>query len=148
MAVLLLAGCATPNPFAVPPGQAAVLENTYLSVQGTYNGYFFRAVDRQAMGKDFVSLRPGLMKAEREAAYTIPAGRRGIKMVMVYAPDGVAAFKPQFHMWGYVVVDAMAGQRYRGRGHVSSDRALMWIEDEWGRRVSDEVEPFLNVKMH
>lgn len=31
---------------------------------------------------------------------------------MVYAPDGVGAFNPQFHMWGYV--EAIAVQRYRG----------------------------------
>ncbi|NIP55606.1 MAG: hypothetical protein GWO26_27190 [Phycisphaerae bacterium] len=144
---LLLTGCATPNPFDVSPGQAATLENTYLSKQGAYYGYFFRAVDRQATGKDFVSLRPGLMTAEREAVYTIPAGRRGIKIVMVYAPDGVGAFKPQFHMWGYVVFDAIGGQKYQGRGQVSGDKALIWIEDERGKRVSDKVVPFLNVKM-
>lgn len=144
---LFLTSCSTVNPFNTPTGHGAILENTYASEQGEYFGFFFRAADRQAKGKDFVSLRPGFITAEREAVYTIPAGRCGIKLVMVYAPEGVGAFKPQFHMWGYVVINAVAGQRYRGRGQVTGNKSLIWIEDDTGRRVSDKVEPFLNVKM-
>jgi len=145
-AVLALGGCATPNTFDVPRDRAAVLVNTYVNVRGAYYGYFFSAVDKQAKGKDFVSLRPGLITAERDASYLVPAGRRGIKIRMVYAPQGVGALKPQYDIWGYAAADLNAGRKYRGRGEVLNDQALIWIEDAGGQRVSDKVRPFLVIK--
>lgn len=144
---LMLSGCATPNPFDVPAAEAAMLENTYLNIGNVYYGYSFRAVDKQARGKDFVSLRPGLVSAERDASYMIPGGRRGIKILMVYAPDGIGAFEAQYHLWGYAIVDVQAGKTYRGRGRVLNDKALIWIEDDTGNRVSDKVLPFLSIKV-
>jgi hypothetical protein len=144
----MLAGCATPNPFDVPPEHAALLENSYLNTDSAYYGYSFKAIDKQARGKDFISLRPGLISAERDVTYTVPSGYMGIKILMIYGPDGIGAFKDLYYLWGYVKVDVKIGQKYRGRGRVYSDKALIWVEDNKGRRVSDKVQPFLVTKMH
>lgn len=145
---IILVGCATHNPFDVPPSQAALLENTTATIDGAYYLYSFQAVDKHARGKEFISLRPGLIAAKRDASYLIPAGRRGIKILMIYGPEGVGAFKAIYYLWGFATVELKAGQTYRGRGRVYSDKALIWIEDNQGKRVSDKVSPFLVTKMH
>lgn len=144
---LSLVGCATPNLFNVNPEQAVLLENSYLNINGAYYGYSFKAIDKQARGKKFIPLRPGLISAERDVTYSVPSGHLGIKILMIYAPDGVGALKDLYHLWGYVKVDVEAGKKYRGRGRVSTDKALIWIEDDNGQRISDKVKPFLVIKM-
>ncbi|HKJ87283.1 MAG TPA: hypothetical protein VKA48_02000 [Gammaproteobacteria bacterium] len=83
-------------PYRIPPEKGTRLDNSFKHVGTACSACFFQAVDEDPDGKDFVFLRPGLMRPKKEASYRIPAGRRGTRFLMDYAPRGIGAFKRQY----------------------------------------------------
>ena len=127
-----VACCASVNPFNVPEGQGAFLQNQRVrDGSAVYRNRFIHANGEY--------LDVGLFSNENvdTATYTIPSGEVSVNIMVDYyprmppvslVPRGIRVIMP------FVAVE---GQTYRIDCRVRDNLAHVWIEDAGGNQVSE-----------
>ncbi len=134
--LVVLAACGSMNPYNVPEGEGAFLQNHVVKVgNAMYRYRFVHAED------EFLS--PGLFTTTSEyyALFTIPPGEVSVHVIIEYFPRLMrfgAHLMPgnmrEIHT--RVSFDAFEGQTYQVACEIKNNLAHVWIEDMAGNRVS------------
>lgn len=134
--LLVSAACGSMNPYDVPEGEGAFLQNRVVKEGNAMYRYQFVHADDKF-------LDPGFFTTENvyEALYTIPLGEVSVHVMIEYFPRLMklgAHFLPgnirEIHT--RVSFDAFEGQTYQVACEIKNDLAHVWIEDMAGNRVS------------
>jgi hypothetical protein len=133
--------CASTNPFSVPEGSGGILKNSYEYKDGKYYGYCFKAIDG-------VHLDHGWIAPEREAYYIAPAGLRKLVVKIVYAPNGIGAFKPIYNIWAMIETKIDKESVYYTKCDYRSDNIEIWIDNGTGKIKSDIVNAYEIFRVH
>ena len=135
VALSVLTGCGSTNPFNVPEGEGAFLQNQVVKEGKAMYRYRF-------LGADGEFLDPGLLSTTNVyyALYTIPSGEVWVKIQIDYFPKfTVFSYANPRTILRAISFVAAEGQTYQIACKVQDDRAHIWIEDAAGNQVSETV---------
>ncbi len=130
----VLIGCGSTNPYNVPEGEGAFLQNRVVKEgKAMYRNRFLHA--------DGEFLQPGLLSThEYYALYTIPSGEVSVNVNIDYFPNYTffSNANPRTIVRAISFV-AEEGQTYQIACRVKDKLAYIWIEDTAGNQVSGTV---------
>ena len=125
--LLLVGGCANPNPFRVPDESAATLQSRITEKDGHRLSLIFMALDG-------TTLRPGFTTAAAEASFKAPAGKRNLLVRVAYA-EGSTIVEARALLAGELLV----AHTYVVDAELSTDSAKLWIRDAENEQSASRV---------
>lgn len=134
LVLVLLSGCGSTNPYNVPEGEGAFLQNRIVKEPRSMYAYQFLHAD-----DEFLTT---WTKNEYTMKYPIPPGEISVHVMVTYFPRLMALgahYLPgnirEIHT--RVSFDAFEGQTYHVACEIKNNLAYVWIEDIDGNRVSE-----------
>jgi len=137
--LLILAACGSTNPYNVPEGEGAFLQNSVVKEgNAMYRYQFVHAEDE--------FLDPGLLSTKNVyyALYTIPRGDISVHVMVEYFYR-LMRFGAHFMPGNYREIHsrmsftAVEGETYQVACEVKNKLAYIWIEDAAGEQVSQTM---------
>lgn len=133
-ALAVLAACGSINPYNLPEGQGAYLQNQeVIDGRTLYRNQFIH------VNGEYLDVGIFTTKNVYEAKYTIPFGEVSANMKVDYFPRLPLSYANPRLIRSTVAFVAAEGQTYRIACEVKDNLAYIWIEDVAGNQVSETV---------